>query len=99
LLVSGNLEYALSSPADLVQFVLKGIDLPFDLFEGRALGRDKQASILAPGVAEERNLHACRVVRCSGPDFEFLGSEEMHRWISLRRLRVRPHAEDRLTGL
>jgi hypothetical protein len=70
MVVSGNLECALSALADLVQFVLKGIDLPFDPFEGRALGRDKQASILAPGVAEEGDLHACRVVRCSRPDFE-----------------------------
>ena len=70
MLVSGALECALRSLADLVRFVLKGIDLPFNLFEGRALGRDKQASILAPGVAEEGDLHACRVVRCSRPDFE-----------------------------
>jgi hypothetical protein len=84
MVVSGDLECALRSLADLVQFVPKGIDLPFDLLEGRALGHDKQASILAPGVAEEGNLHVCRVVRCSG---RLLG------------LRVRPHAGDRPTGL
>jgi hypothetical protein len=65
MLVSGDLECALRSLADLVRFVLKGIDLPFNLLEGRALGRDKQASILAPGVAEEGDLHACRGIRCS----------------------------------
>jgi hypothetical protein len=78
MLISGHLERTLSSLADLVQLVLKGIDLPFIFFEGRALGRDKRASILAAGVAEERNLHAGGVVRCFWPDFELQGSEEMH---------------------
>jgi hypothetical protein len=49
--------------ADLVQFVPKGIDLPLDLSKARARWRDKQASILAPDVAEEGNLHACRAFR------------------------------------
>jgi hypothetical protein len=47
MVVSGALECALNSLADLVQFVPKGIDLPLDLFEGRACWRDNQASILA----------------------------------------------------
>jgi len=78
MLISGDLEGALSSLADLVQFVLKRVDLPFDLIEGRgrALWRDNQASILAPGVAGEGNLHAYRVVRCSRPHFELQGSKE-----------------------
>ncbi len=99
MLMSGDLEGALSSLADLVQFVLRRVDLPLDLFERRAFWRDKQASVLTPGVAEEDNLHACRVVRCSGPDVEFQGSEEMYRWLSLLGLTVRPHAGGRLTGL
>ena len=65
MVVSGHLECALSSLADLVQLVLKGIDLPFNLFEGCALRCDEQASILTPSVAEEGNLHAGGVVRCS----------------------------------
>jgi hypothetical protein len=90
MLVSGDLECTLRSLADLVEFVLKRIDLPFDLSKARARWRDKQALILAPGVAEEGNLHACRVVRCSGPNFELQGSDEMYRWLSLLGLRVRP---------
>jgi hypothetical protein len=64
MLVSGDLECALRSLADLVQFILKGIDLPLDLSKGHARWRDKQASILAPRcVVEEGNLHACRAFR------------------------------------
>jgi hypothetical protein len=47
----------------------EGINLPLDLFEGRARWRDKQASILAPGVAggQSSRLPGCPAFQ---PDFE-----------------------------
>ena len=50
-MVVGHLKRSPGSFPDLVQFVLQGIDLPFQLLEGCALRSDEQAPVLAPGVA------------------------------------------------
>jgi hypothetical protein len=60
--VSANLERLAGSFPDLVQLVLQGVDLPLHLFEGGAFRSDEQASILAPGVAQEGSLDGGRVV-------------------------------------
>ena len=48
---SRDLERSTGSLADLVEFVLQGIDLPFDFFKGGTLWRDEQASVLTPDIA------------------------------------------------
>jgi hypothetical protein len=53
------LEGSAGSFPDLVQLVLQGIDLPFHLFEGCTFRSDEQASVLAPGVAQEGNPDGC----------------------------------------
>lgn len=66
MLISDDLEGALSSLANLVQCVLKRVDLPFDLFEGRALWRDEQAAVLAPCVAQGCRSDGRRIVWGAG---------------------------------
>jgi hypothetical protein len=43
----GHLEGSAGSFADLVQFVLQGIELSLHFFEGCALRRDEETSVLA----------------------------------------------------
>ncbi len=63
-----DLEGSAGAFADLVQFILKGVDLPFHLLEGCAFRGHEQAAILASGVAQEGNLHTRWVVGSAGPE-------------------------------
>jgi hypothetical protein len=49
------LERSAGSLADLVQLVLQGIDLPFDLLKGSAFWGDEQTSILVPCATQEQS--------------------------------------------
>ena len=51
-----SLEGSAGSLADFVQLVLQGVNLPFNLFEGRALRGDEQVAILASGVGRRATL-------------------------------------------
>src|SRR5688500_20091018 len=58
--------------------------LPIYLFEGCAFRSDEQASVLAPGVAQEGNPDRCRGVWRSRPDVQLKGSEYVHGLFSSR---------------
>jgi hypothetical protein len=70
-----GLEGATRPFPNLVQLVLKGVDLPFGLIKGGAFGGDEQASILGSRVAQEGSPDGSGQIRGSEPDIEFEGFE------------------------
>jgi hypothetical protein len=67
---------------DLVQLVLQGIKLPFDLLKGTALWGDEQASVLAPNVSQKSNPDRCRVVGSAVLNVQLKGAEDVHEGVS-----------------
>jgi hypothetical protein len=89
-----DLERSTGSLADLVQFVLQGIELALHFLKGCAFRSDEQASILAPDVSQKGNPDGSRGVGSAGLDIEFKGSEDMHGYRSLSEFLPRKLSDD-----